>query len=501
VLRSLHLASGVLLLLVLATAPEAQTCTTEWAAAASGDWSDDANWTDGAPEATDTACITASGDYVVTLDRTQDLAGLVVGGSSGTQTLAMTGGAITTLGEGVIGARGLVEIGPAGLREVTGMLTVEGTLVAREGSGLLRGGGTLDVASGGTLRVRTGNNSVQIGSLPQGQNDPSRIVLRGTLLFDPEGGTAFRTTIDGTLDLARGTVVLPDGEVFVRGQGRWTGGTFDVAGGGTLRFFGIDQTRGTYELSGTFSGAPSGTVQFDVNAQLAAAPGGAAFAVGGAGLGIRGDVPPSTLRSAGGEFTNTGLLTFSGRADRLAQAVLRNEGTIRITTNLQLDEGAVLRNVASGVVDLVGEGDIGTDGSGRFVNEGLLISSGTGRSTLGGALRSQLGSEIRAEAGAEIQLDPPGAASVADGTRLTGSGTVRLTQSQGSLEPDLLIQGTISPGTEAEPFATLRTQDWLTFSTLAGNPQLVVDVTSGGMSDLIEHTRNLSPVPGSVRLA
>ncbi|MEM1054564.1 MAG: T9SS type A sorting domain-containing protein [Bacteroidota bacterium] len=480
--------------LVLATGALAQPCTTSWTTAQDGIWSDDANWSDGAPEAGDTACIEQPGTYTVTLDRDQELAGLIVGGSSGTQTLVLDR-RIEPLGSGTIGENGAVEIGTLGLRDVTGTLRVEGTLVAREGTGFLTLGGTLNVTTSGTLRVRTGINSVQIGSLPPGA--PSRIVLRGTLQFAPEGNVARRTTIDGALDLNGGTIVLPDGEVLVRGEGRWRGGTFDVADGGSLRVFGIDQTRGTYELSGTFSGAPGGNVEFTLNAQLAAVAEGATFALGGAGLQIRGDVPPTTLRSGG--FTNTGLLSFAGRVDRLAQAVLQNEGTVRIATNLQLDEGAVLRNTASGTVDLVGEGDIGTDGSGRLVNEGLLVSSGTGRSTLSRTLRSELGSEIRAEAGAEIQLDPPGSASVPDGVQLSGSGTVRLTSTQ--FQPELFIEGTLSPGAEAEPIATLRTQDWLVFSTVAGNPQLVVDVGANGASDLIEHTRNGSPVPGSVQLA
>ncbi|MEM6327359.1 MAG: hypothetical protein AAF791_09605, partial [Bacteroidota bacterium] len=464
----------VILGLVPVSGVLAQPCTTSWAAPQSGAWSDDANWTNGAPGASDTACITETGTYAVTLDRDQDLATLVVGGATGTQTLLLNR-TLTSLGEGTIGANGVVQVntcaGCGGLPEVTGTLTVEGTLVHTTGASLLRDGGTVDIAPGGTLRVRTGLNTVAIGSLTPGNR--SRVIVRGTLVFDAEGQIPRLATLSGIFDLDGGTVVVPAGEARVQGSGRWTGGTFDVSDGGTLRFFpSPGDLSDAYEVSGVLSGTPTGLVGFESSA-LAAAPGGVTLDVGGQGLQMfAGSGALVRWRSTGGEITNTGRLTILGNGVAMEQVVVRNEGVFETSVPTRLNRGAVFRNTPSGTVNLIGgSADVVTDGSGRFVNEGILVASGIGRSSFMGTLRSRAGSEIRTEAGAEIQLDPPGSASVPAGTRLTGNGTVRLVQTQ--QQGDLFIGGTVSPGTETQPIDTLRTRDWLLFNPTSGTARLV----------------------------
>ncbi|MEM1115210.1 MAG: hypothetical protein AAF845_03295 [Bacteroidota bacterium] len=675
--------------LALAAPASAQTCTTSWAAADDGDWSEAANWTAGVPEAGDTACITEAGTYTVTLDQRQALAGLVVGGASGTQTLVLAE-TLRPLGEGTIGANGVVVIENSencgscdGLPEVTGTLTVEGTLVHRNGVGLLSEGGTVDVAPGGTLRVRTGINSTAMG---QGAVDRrSRFIVRGTLLFDAEGQAPRSMSVRGAVDLAGGTLAVTDGRIDFQADGRWTGGAFDVPEGGYLWFRSGNGGTGVYEVSGTFTGTPAGQVQFSNGASLTAASGGATLAVGGAGVevfpgsgqstfvrstggvltntglltvlgnGLRVDAatlrnegtldirttlilqgngevvnteaatlrlidtgsmtggddgrllnegtvvsvldartsargriatrvdvdggrfeaatadmqlqsggtwrdpafavaegrdlllrngsaggvyeisgtmsgePVGSLRlsvfarlaaapgnatldvggtglvsaagsgqsvfitSAGGEMVNTGLFTVRG-AHRVQAGVLRNEGTVRVETSLILEQGGVLRNAPEGTLEFVNAGSMPSgDRTGRLLNEGLILSSGTGRSTLGSALRSQPGSEVRALDGAAIQLDAPGSASVPAGVAVTGSGTINLPSRE------LFLEGAVSPGTEAAPLDTLRLSGWVALSEVAGRPRLVVDVADGA-SDLVETERGSGP-SGSVRLA
>ncbi|OZC01842.1 DUF7619 domain-containing protein [Rubricoccus marinus] len=358
-----------------ASGADAQTCTTSWTAA-SGAWSGDANWSNGAPGASDTACITRNGTYTVTLDRDQALAGLVVGGGSGQQTLVLDR-TFTSLGGGTIGARGRVEIGTSGLRDITGTLTVEGTLVHRNGSGLLTQGGTVDVASGGTLRVRTGINSVSMGSFSA--DDPSRIIVRGTLLFDAEGETPRGVNVRSGLDLAGGTIAVTAGRVDFSTGGTWTGGTFDVPEGGYLWF-----TSGAYEVTGTLGGSPAGQVQFSSGVTLSAGVGGATFDVGGAGIEVSpGSGRTTYLRSAGGTFINKGRLTAQGNGLWLNNATLRNEGRMTIRTGMRLEEAATLNNQASGRIELANGGGIsGGVAGGAVRGTGRIEAASGGRASI-----------------------------------------------------------------------------------------------------------------------
>jgi hypothetical protein len=63
----------------------ARAATITWTNAAGGNWGTAANWNPNqVPGASDTALITSSGTYTVTLDSDVTLASLTLGGTSGT---------------------------------------------------------------------------------------------------------------------------------------------------------------------------------------------------------------------------------------------------------------------------------------------------------------------------------------------------------------------------------------------------------------------------------
>jgi hypothetical protein len=87
----------------------AATCTTSWAEAADGAWADVTNWTDGVPDADDTACLTAGG--TVTLSASAAVADLEIGPGT---TLVLDGDVTLTAGvdeNGFSGTGGLVNAG------------------------------------------------------------------------------------------------------------------------------------------------------------------------------------------------------------------------------------------------------------------------------------------------------------------------------------------------------------------------------------------------------
>ena len=475
-------------LVALAASAEAQTCTTSWAAPVSGSWNTAANWTNGVPGADATACIQLAGTYTVTLASDQALAGLVLGGASGTQTLAL-GQTLTSLGGGTVGPNGRLDVLNSancgscdGLPLVLGTLTVEGTITHVSSTGLISQGGTLDIAPGGQLLANTSG-----GGTIGGSGVLSTLRVRGRVVFDPNGGPANDATLRPQLDIDGGTVDVRGGQVNVNSGGRLRNASFAVAAGADLRFSRATANvgDGTFVVEGTLSGDPQGTLQFN-NGELRAGVGGATLAVGGAGLLL---YNPSSLnfemQSAGGAFLNTGLLRVRPNGLRIRQAVLENAGTIRVEgSSITLNEGAVVRNRAGGTVELLDGASFGDgDRTGRFENAGLLstrLNAGTsGRSSLNERLRSQPGSELRIGAGTRLSLDLPASASLPAGVRVTGTGELSIASTE------FFIEGEVSPGTEAQPVATLDVLGRLYFSRLAGSPRLVVDVDAGGQSDRI----------------
>jgi len=193
--------------------------------------------------------------------------------------------------------------------------------------------------------------------------------------------------------------------------------TFTVAEGATLFLV------GTFDVAGTLGGTSDRTPRLVGSTELRTTA-DVRFDEGGTGLvASPGSGNQNRFTSAGGAFTNTGLLRVEGSGD----------------------------------------------GSGRFENASLLWvrtedGQASSRSRLGGALRSLDGSELRVSDGAVVDLDAPGSVSLVAGTRLTGSGQVYLPR-------DLFLEGTVSPGTDAAPFDTLTTGAWTLFSRASWAPR------------------------------
>ena len=99
----------ILVVLGSATVIPAHAATLIWTNTAGGNWNVAANWTPNQiPGASDTAIITNNGEYSVTLVGDRTIAGLILGGESGTQTLAQVSSLydLTLTGPGVVGRNG-----------------------------------------------------------------------------------------------------------------------------------------------------------------------------------------------------------------------------------------------------------------------------------------------------------------------------------------------------------------------------------------------------------
>lgn len=458
------------LMAVLAPAALAQTCTTSWTNPAGGDWSVGTNWNDGVPDVSDTACITLAGTYTVASNSTdRTVAGLVVGGASGTQTLT-TQSVFTVSGNAFVRPSGRWEMlnrtpGGADGIYMGGTLLVEGLLVHNGGTTLLDGGGTLDVAPGGRWEMR---NQASAGVAAR----PGTFRLRGTL----DASYTSTQNVVLPLDVQGGTVRVSAGRLDLNAGGTLANATVDAAAGAELLLVG---TQG-FRVSGTLSGAPAGTV-YASGGTFAAAPGGATLAVGGTGLQLSGS---AFLTSAGGQYVNTGLLRKATTGSNFAgfrSVEVTNRGTVDFTTSFQLLDGAVLRNDPGATVLLSAGGNL--SGNGRLDNAGLLLREGDrpgigGAYNLGGLLRSLPGSDIRSNAD-RLELGAPSSRTVPDGVTLTGTGRFFVPR-------ELEIEGAVSPGTAGQPLATLTLLGVFRPSQVSGSPRLVVDVDAGGQSDRLD---------------
>ena len=151
----------------------------DWIITSNGNWNTAANWSTGAvPVSTSEVFITLDGTYTVTLDVDATVAGLTLGGTTGTQTLSGSGKTLTLNGAGAVNSNGALNLTGGSTLAGSGTLTNQGTVTlddstvsgALDNQGMLvaRGvsnlNGAVTTGAGTTLRV-LGNNIGQNASL------------------------------------------------------------------------------------------------------------------------------------------------------------------------------------------------------------------------------------------------------------------------------------------------------------------------------------------------
>jgi hypothetical protein len=250
---------------VFAIAVAAQGAVITWTNTAGGSWQTAANWDPHqVPASADTALITASGDYTVTLASAVTISQMTLGGATGTQTLAPSGQSLTVTNSGAVTAHGAILMQGSSLAGVItiaagGTLTFSGSSqnsiysLALVNNGTVRwNGGTIAIGSTPTTTVANNGlwevNSDSSYSFAIGGPTPT-FVNTGTLRKIGGAGTTSFNSVHfenaGTVDTQNGTMQ------FNNSSGSILGGTFTTAAAGTINF-----ASGTYtEAGGAFSGA------------------------------------------------------------------------------------------------------------------------------------------------------------------------------------------------------------------------------------------------------
>ena len=416
------IAGGVIFNLV------SHAATITWTNTAGGNWSSATNWTpNSVPGANDLAIITNNGVYSVVLDISPSVAGLTLGGASGTQTLSMNGQTLSLNGPLTINPNGAYTLDvrrahPSAIR----MQFCPGTLNWVNGSP----GGILTLAAGSTLNITSANDH----NLPN-----CTFTNNGTVAWSNgriRGGGATSTAIynnglwDSQADLvlnddfAVSNTVFNNYGTFRKSAGTGTG---TIVGGGVLfnQLGGeVDVQSGTFALQGG-GNLDGGFVTTNQSGTMLLSAGSFNFngavtssnTVQNAGNLVGNNVIRGQLTWSAGTWnggitvtiaTNSTMFLAGGNGNLLFYRLpeVTNYGTVAWVNGYPdggNTPGTLIYNY--GLWDCQSDYAFRNDGSGSgtvFNNYGTFRkSAGTGTGTIvgGGVLFNQLGGEVDVQSG------------------------------------------------------------------------------------------------------
>jgi hypothetical protein len=354
-------------------------CTDNWIHPAGGAFETGANWSTGAvPGASDVACIILPGTYAVAATTNQSVAGLVLGTSSGSQTLDLNGGGQ----DFQISGNSTVE--PSG---VLALDSTDGNYSMISGAGTLTNLGTFQARqhNGGTRYIRvnvvnTTSGTTDIADFDTRIDSATSFVNNGAMTIG-SGSLALSAT-GASFTQAAGTLAVP-------GSFSVSNGTFTMAGG-TQSGHAVVLSSSTLNDSGgkgslilqcgdTISGMIPAGQTIDVQGS---ACGGANASIIGSGL------------------TNAGTLVLDstdGNSALVEGAPLTNKAKLNV---IQANGGqryirSNLTNLTSGTIT-VSDFDTRLDAATTTVNNGKITVTSTGGLSIGagGAVLTQSGGTL-----------------------------------------------------------------------------------------------------------
>ena len=372
----------------------AQAAVMNWTNTSGGNWNVAANWLPNqVPSTNDIAVITNAGIYTVTLNVNPTIAGLIVGGSSGTQTVATAGCALALNGEGSVNLHGRLLLS-GGAISGTNQIGLVGTMTWE--SGAIDTNTTLVVSPEGNVTLASAGNTAKNlhGSVTNGGLITWRMYgnfgIGGTLhnlagaLFDAQvtnrsitrsGDNAvivnegiFRKST-GSGDLAC-SVPLQN-----RGTVDTTIGTLTLTGGSILQsgstFIGAGQARlgaGTHTLDGDL---------YATNLVLYGATVAGAATLSGSVTWAEGTIASgASITIAAGSHL---LISSPGNDAKVLSGSLTNAGSVTFSPYGSLNIGGTFHNLAGALFDVqtTYNGISKADATAVIINDGVFRRSST----------------------------------------------------------------------------------------------------------------------------
>jgi hypothetical protein len=337
-----------------------------------GNWNITNNWSPAQlPTAADSAWITNTGTYTVTLPAgfSATVGSLIIGGASGTQSLAIDRATLTMDGASIINANGEMDfLVSQSIVTGPGNLTVNGLL--NWANGTMSGTGVTTIGSAGTLDI--GSGGVTLG---RGLDNGGTATWAGGN-FTISGGNAVNNLAGGTFEVTADSHVSGGSTTPINNAGlfRQTGGTagtivtapFSNSGSVQVLAAALSLDLGGTH-SGTFSNAPGATLNFGGGSHVL----GASASVTGSGVTLLNG--SGTTLSASGTFGPGTTLNVAGGAATLASSCDVSGAALNITGG-----GAVLVFNSAGLVSTLSlsAGTLG-GGSPITVTGPLTLAGGT----------------------------------------------------------------------------------------------------------------------------
>jgi len=483
-IASLTLVAMIAMAILLPSAARASGCDS-WTNTKGGSWFEGTNWSSKAPPtSTEEACITAAGTYTVTMTQTGTtgtvtVKSLVVGGSSGTQTLVVSGSdslnATLTAASGIsITSAGAAKLtnGEAEVNTVTlvAPITNAGTITTEAGVG---GGARTfqgNLKNTGTLAINT--TTTFNGTSAALTNEGALNVAEGKS-FTVSNKASFTNGTGGKIvGAGSGDVFLESGTSFTEAAGTTTGTMPVVIDDGALDYTGAGAStivlRGASTLSGSTSLGQSLIIQ-GTDAENVTVTAATGFTNAGeiTLTQIETEDNKAALVVSSGVLTNTGTITSEAGAGsgsaRALEGSVTNKGTLAINTTTTFDgtsaalindaainiavgatfslpSGQSFSNETGGIIAATGTGQFeqrdGTfnEGAGKSTGTGLVLDDdalhymGAGASTIVLRGTSTLSGNISAGQSLTIQATDAENATATAATSFTNSGKVTLIQ-------------------------------------------------------------------------
>jgi len=356
-------------MLCCATAPAADIV---WTNIAGGNWNNGANWSPNqAPGANDTAWITNNGIYSVTLDANAALSGLVLGGTSGTQTLSHASYTLTLNGPGGSSPYGVYALA-GGTLTGTGSLALAGPFNWSGGT-IGSTGSNIVVRANGGLALSTNYKYLYATVVNSGAGSWSNgtVYCYGTALFSNAAAATFDFKADGTAFYpGNGSPALANAGTLRKTAGTGTTlvgmsctntGSVQV-NSGTLSFGG----GGVATSTGSYAVAFGATLDFSLGTQSftpgSSVTGGGGFSVSGATLDEWGTHSVTSNVLSGGVWNvNPGGTATLGTLNMSGSSTLGCSNQITVSGLMTWSGGTI-----------IGHGTLSANG-------GLTISNSTGK--------------------------------------------------------------------------------------------------------------------------
>ena len=378
------------------------------------------------------------------------------------------------------GAAAKITAGSAGLSlsnnvtlgDATSRVTLDSTTTNLVVSGVISGAGSVGVSGSRTITLTgnntyTGDTTITAGTLQIGNGGTTgsvagNIVNNGTLAFNRSDAVTYAGTISGSGNLvqAGAGMLTISGTAGYAGSTTINAGTLALTGAGTIAASSGVVNNGTFDISGTTSGATisaltgAGAVALgNKTLTLSNAAGTFSGIIGGTGgLTVAGGTQTLSGTNAytGATTVNAGTLALSG-----TNSIAASSGVTLTANGAALDVAAGNQSVAhlSGVAGsrlTLGAGSALTLAdstsqtfSGSLTGSGALIKQGTGTLTLNGVSSAFAGTTT--VAGGTLAVgDAANASAVLGGNVLVSTqGTLR---GHGTVSGDVSNSGLVAPG-------------------------------------------------------